>query len=348
MFEVFSENTPSKITREHLVDLNPEELYMSHYLGINPRYGLFQSPLRVDNNPTCSFYRDKKGRLIFKDFGDNFHGDFLAVVKKIYNCSYGKAISIVANDFGIIKNPKLPKLMPRVEYDNTKIESASQTVIQCEVRKWSTPDLKWWRQFGISRATLDKFKCFAIQTVFLNGEVFAINTKNCPIYGYYFGKKDGIEQWKIYFPKKVSHRFLLNTSIIQGLSQLPKDSDYVVITKSMKDVMSLYELGIPAIAPQAETVVLDSKVAMKLLNNTKYLIVNGDYDRAGVKFMINSRKSFPCIALTFKDKSYYGKDISDFIEKHGFDEAKKLIIKLKQDLLSGKFNYQLQYFKDVA
>lgn len=346
MFEVFKSETTANITREHLVNLNPEELYMSHYLGINPQYGLFCSPLRKDTNPTCSFYRDKANRLIFKDFGDNFHGDFLAVVKKIYNCSYGRAIAIVANDFGIKKNNKLPVLEPRVEYNNAKIESTSQTIIQCEIKKWSTPDLKWWRQFGITRKTLDKFRVFAVQTVFLNGEIFAISTKSCPIYGYYYGKKDGIEQWKIYFPKKVSHRFLLNTSIVQGLDRIPNDCNFIVITKSLKDVMTLYELGVPAIAPQAETVILDKKLANKLLtNNTKYLIVNGDYDRAGINFMQASRKAFPCIAMTIKDKEKNGKDISDYVEKYGIEEAKKLIIQLKKDFKAGKFDYQLKYCK---
>lgn len=342
MFEIVIND--KKITREHLLDKNPEELYMSHYLGINPQYGLFCSPLRADTNPTCSFYRDKKSRLIFKDFGDKFHGDFLDVVKKIYNCSYGKAIDIVANDFKIRTRSDLVVNPPKIVYDNTKIESTAPTIIQCEVKKWSTPDLKWWKQFGITRKTLDKFNVYPIKTVFLNGEVFCFSTKSNPIYGYYYGKKDGIEQWKIYFPNKVTHRFLLNTSTVQGLSKLSKEfKDVVVVTKSMKDVMTLWELGIPAIAPQAESVILDKKIADKILQTTKYLIVNGDYDKAGINFMQSSRRRFPCICLTFKDKEFFGKDISDFVAKHGMDKARELVNDLKKRLANGEFDYQLNY-----
>lgn len=41
---------------------------MEHYLGITPKKGLFRSPLRKDINATCSFYRNRKGDLIFKDW----------------------------------------------------------------------------------------------------------------------------------------------------------------------------------------------------------------------------------------------------------------------------------------
>lgn len=64
----FRETVPIKITQELLLSKNSEETYMEHYLGIPVKKGLFRSPLRKDDNPTCAFYRDKVGRLIFKDF----------------------------------------------------------------------------------------------------------------------------------------------------------------------------------------------------------------------------------------------------------------------------------------
>src|SRR5690606_12407025 len=122
------------------------------------------------------------------------------------------------------------------------------------------------------------FNVHSVENVFLNGNWFCNSSPINPIYGYYFGKKEGVEQWKIYFPKKRSHRFLLNTSVIQGLKQLPKTGDVVVVTKSYKDVMALYELGIPAIAPQAESVVLTRKQGETLTKRFKYIITNGDWD----------------------------------------------------------------------
>ena len=57
-----------KITKDFLLSYNSEETYMSFYLGIPIKKGLFCSPLRKHNTPTCSFYRNKQGDLIFKDF----------------------------------------------------------------------------------------------------------------------------------------------------------------------------------------------------------------------------------------------------------------------------------------
>ena len=65
--------------------------------------------MRTDNNPTCSFDRDKYGRLVFKDFNGSFYGDAFEVVKRLYNVPYYEALNIIANDFGIIEIPLLLK-----------------------------------------------------------------------------------------------------------------------------------------------------------------------------------------------------------------------------------------------
>ena len=52
---VFSE----KLTQELLLRYNSEETYMEHYLGIPVKKGLFKSPLRKDNTPTCAFFNNR-------------------------------------------------------------------------------------------------------------------------------------------------------------------------------------------------------------------------------------------------------------------------------------------------
>lgn len=74
---------------------------------------------------------------------------------------------------------------------------------------------------------------------------------------------------------------------------LPKNGDYLVITKSMKDVMTLYNLGIPAIAPISENCFLSESQYNKLKNKYKNLILLYDNDRPGLRAMINIRKRFP-------------------------------------------------------
>lgn len=337
---------PSRITKEVLLNKASEESYMAYYLGINPDKGLHCSPLRADNNPTCSFYRNKSGDLIFKDFSDGFHGNFISVVMKMFNVPYHKAVNIIANDFGIIKKDGYETNKPKIEYSGSKVTEREATIIQCEIKPFSEEELAWWESFGITEPTLKKFKVFSVKNVFLNGVVTATSTKFSPIYGYYFGMKDGIEQWKIYFPMRKSYRFLLNTGVIQGLKQIPKGCEEIVITKSMKDVMTLYELGITAIAPQAESVILPDKI-IKALDKIgiKLKITNGDWDRAGQLFMLKSRKVYKTICLTFKDKAKLGKDMSDFVKLHGKEKAQKLVDKVSTLIRKGSMDYQFKYCK---
>lgn len=335
---------PLNATKEMLLARNTEERYFAHYLGINPTKGLFKSPIRQDKNPTCSFYRNKKNELIFKDFGNGFHGNFISVVMEIFKVPYYKALSIIANDFGIIEKPHYEKNEAKIDYDGTVIDEKKETIIQVEVKDYTAKELEWWDKQGISAATLKKFKVFSIKNVFINGQYFCTSSNINPIYGYYFGIKEGRELWKIYFPLKTSYRFLLNTDVLQGLKQIPKAKDkkqeYVVVTKSYKDVMALYELGIPAVAPQAESVILNSRQFDYLNDRFNTVIFNGDWDRAGQRFMIESRKKYPSICLSFKDKTVYGKDMSDFISLHGREKAATLIDRVGKLIRSGRLDYQ--------
>lgn len=318
-------------TRELLLEHNSEEVYMSYYLGVSITKELFCSPLREDNNPTCAFFRSNVSKkLLFKDFGSGFVGDFVNVVMEKYKVSYYLALKIIANDFDIVPDSSLKKNVLKTINNHQQIEIKERTKIQVTVAPFTEIDLKWWKQFGITENTLKYYNVFRIEYVFLNGHLTNSYKVNDPIYGYYFGKdSDGIELWKIYFPLRKKFRFLLNCSEIQGMRQLPEQGDYLVITKSLKDVMSLYELGIAAIAPQAESMILNAEVIEFLRLKFNHIIFNGDWDTAGKLFMIKNRKIHGGICLSFKNKQKYGKDISDFIKLFGIEQAKRLIKEIK-------------------
>lgn len=67
---------------------------------------------------------------------------------------------------------------------------------------------------------------------------------------------------------------------------LPKEGgDYIVITKSLKDVMCLYEFGIPAIAPCSENLFLTESQYEKIKKKFKRILVLYDNDRPGMSAM---------------------------------------------------------------
>lgn len=313
-----------KITKEFLLSKNNEETYMTYYLGIPVKKGLFKSPLRSDSHVTCSFFRGKSGNLYFKDFASGKCLTFEGVVMEKYDCNYHTALKIIAKDFGYTKDSPVKKIAVKIQ---PKFEEEKQTFIQIEAKEFSEPELKWWGSFGITKDILHRFKVYSCSTVFLNGNIYAQSAQHSPIYGYYFGKKENIEQWRIYMPKRKEFRFIGNvsTKTIQGYKQLAKTGELVVITKSMKDVMCLYSLGILAIAPNSETQFVSDKVLEELKQRFKYIVLLYDNDLTGVRFTNKIRKQHPELIVSMIPRNTGAKDISDYYRDYGRKATQELI-----------------------
>ena len=314
-----------KITKEFLLSKNSEETYMSTYLRVPVKRGLFCSPLRKDNKPTCSFCHSKKGELMYHDFGTGFHENFVGVVMEIHKCSYQEALNIIAEDFGYISKAE-DRPAVKIKVSNIKLEEKTETLIQIKPKAFSEQELKWWKGFGVTEKTLKKYKVFSCDSIFLNGDYFSSSSPRVPIYGYYCGKKNGQELWRIYFPSKRSFRFLSNVgkSYIQGAKQLPKTGDVLLITKSQKDVMLAYELGIPAIAPCSEVLFLSNKQIQHLKKRFKTIVVCYDTDITGIHNLKQIKVKYPDLHTFFIPRKYGVKDISDFFKKYGEEETRRL------------------------
>ena len=316
-----------KITKGYLLSKYSEETYMEYYLGIKVKKGLFRSPLRQDNTPTCSFYRNKSGELIFHDFSGDFYGNFINVVMRKFNVGYYKAIDIIAKDFGFVKGGSDVK----VAESTTKIKKSDPANIRVEIKDFTKKELSWWKEYGITKEILKRFHVYSCKNVFLNGELVNTNNNNL-IFGYYGGKKDKKELWRIYFPGRTTYRFLTNwpSKKIQGFTELPKDGKLLVITKSMKDCMTLYSLGIPAIAPNSEHIFINDNVLDDLKKRFKYIVVMYDNDLPGISNMRKIKKKHPELLYYFIPRKYDVKDISDFYKKY---KKKRTLELIKETIL---------------
>lgn len=316
-----------KITKELILSRFSEEQLMEYYLHIPVKKGLFRSPLRRDKQPTCSFYRNKSGTLIFKDFATGQHLNVFDVVQSIFKCDYFESLRIIANDFGIIRDNALHKNPGKINLNPIKIKDKEISKIQIEVQEFTDSELKWWGRYGISKDILKRFNVYSCKHVFLNDQLFAESQQHCPIFGYYGKKYQGLELWRCYFPKRTSFRFITNwpSKKIQGYDQLPKKGKLLVITKSMKDSMCLYSCGITACAPNSENLFIPDKVLEDLKNRFENIVVLYDNDRPGLYNMAKIRKEHPELTYIFIPKKYGSKDISDFYKDHGRKETLNLI-----------------------
>ena len=308
---------------------------MEFYLGVPVKKGLFKSPLRQDRTETCSYYRNKSGTLVMHDFSGAFHGDVFAVVMHKFNCSFGEALAIIANDFDLVKNPTIKKNKAKLEYDGAVMNEDSKTaIIQVEIRPFQQYELDWWAKYGITEKTLKKYKVFSCKNVWLNGNIFHLEKDNQLVFGYYGGTKDGIELWRIYFAQRRNkqYKFISNwpASKLQGAKQLDtNNTDFVVIQKAMKDLMVMHEYNIPSIAPTSENTPISDKTLNKLRSKYKKIVYWFDGDPPGLEALRKVKEKHPDIICYSLDLSK-AKDVSDFRKYHGKKATDKLIEEFKE------------------
>ena len=313
------------ITKDFILSKVNQESIMQHYTGqdVNSKK-LFTSVLRTDNHITVGYYKSRSGILYMHDFATNEHLDCWNVVMKLFNCSYYQALDIIAKDFGLIEgNHQIStfKVIPEIK----ETESAK---IQVQIKDYTQEELNWWLQFGINKKLLKKYHVYSLQHVFLNGELKFTSSPKCPIYGYYFGKdKNHEEKWKIYFPMRQEFRFLnnVNKKTLQGYKQLPEKGELLVITKSMKDAISLNGFGIAACAPNSETLFINDKQLSEFKQRFKHIIVLYDQDRSGLYNMSKIRKSHPELNYFVIPRKFGSKDFTDLVRDYGIEKVKIFI-----------------------
>ena len=311
---------------------------MSYYLDLPIKKGLFKNPLRRDNKVTCSFYRNKSNELIFHDFATGEHLNFISVVMTKFRINYYTALNLIAKDFGLKKSNIKVK---QVQEITTTFKSKGSANIQIETKEFTKFELQWWNEYGITLDILHKYHVYSCKNIFLNGNLFTNNSKLT--FGYYGGKMDNLELWRIYYSQRKEYRFLTNwpAKKIQGFNQIPKSGKLLIITKSMKDVMCLYSLGISAIAPNSENLFISDNVLKDLRNRFKYIVVLYDNDLPGIHNMNKIKKEHPELIFQWIPRKYEAKDISDFYKKYKKDKTIEFIKEcIKHELERLKYSLQ--------
>ena len=314
-----------KIDKDYLLKNIGQERIFEYYLGIKiETKGLFCSPLREDNNPTCRL-KYFGGKLKYQDFSGHFTGDCFDLVMFMHGCNFSDCMKIICNDFNIRDSNFKPKR--KLKRHKVQVKEHVKSDIKVKWRDWSREDLAYWNSFGVTIELLNKYNVGAVSHVWLNNELVYKNNPKDPAYGYWFSN----DEIKVYFPFRKSYRFLMNTNCIQGWNQLIESSDLLIITKALKDVMTLVRFGYNAIAPQSESQLLLEKDMEILQSRFKKIVIFYDADRAGFRTMIATRKKYPyvkCVFLTnglFNTKNHGSKDISDLYRDNDYKHVHSIL-----------------------
>lgn len=133
------------------------------------------------------------------------------------------------------------------------------------------------------------------------------------------------DKFKIYRPlasKYTKWRSNLTNYHVQGLAELPKrGGKLLIITKSLKDVMVLYEMGYNAISASSETTFIPIEILDKLKVKWKNVLILYDRDSTGMTKAREYSKQYGLNAF-FVHRKFKSKDISDAVKDNGFDVVK--------------------------
>jgi len=310
-----------------------------------------KNPLRSDNNASLGF-RYTKGRLKMKDFAGYFWGDCFDLVGKIIhvNVNHKEGFMIVLKQ--IVSDMKLD-IMTNEHIKPISIKPKSfikrPYIIQPTFRNWNTNDYKYWGNKGVSFQTLNSFFVFPLLEYRVIDETgstlkYVYDLDN-PAYGYYNGKdKDGIPKWDLYFPlhRKDKPKFIKSHLVIQGLLNYKPKADILLIVKSLKDAMSIYELmtiyyskySVTYIVPPSESVPFTKEQLDYFINNHIQTYVLYDFDYTGVKNSNKIRREYPVEQLfftngRFESKDYKNKDFSEYYE----NEKQQNVFKIVNEIL---------------
>ena len=304
---------PDNITLDWILSKVTEYDIYAKYIGQFKVGMIYNSPFRKDKNPSFVIYYSKRTKqLLFKDHGTGECGNVIKFVSLFTGkTEYNDILSDIVDNLNITNNTKL--------VSSKKYIPSTETVIGVVRQEFTDVDINYWKQFNISINTLKKFNVNSIKYYLCNRIVKGTYKRENPMYAYKV-----YNNFKIYRPladKYTKWRNNLTDYDIQGYEQLPQKGDILFITKSMKDVMCLHEMGYPAVSPSSESTFLPKDVLEQLKTRFKRIIILFDRDVAGVK---RSRKLSRETGLEaiFINKKFKAKDVSDAVKANSFEEIK--------------------------
>lgn len=299
-----------------LQKLSDYEIY-AYYMGKFQIGKLYNSPLRSnDKIPSFAIFPSRNRDLLFKDHGSGQTGNAITFCKLITGIETKEGLE--KELLKILRKVNPSSLAKRtIHYD---AHSYNIGIVRQPFRQ---TDIKYWAQYGIREETLKFYNVFSIKYYLLNNTVRSIYKDDCPMYAYKVN-----DHFKIYrplAPKQTKWRTNLTELDVQGLEQLrakPFRKDLLIITKSLKDVMVLYEMGYCAISPSSETTFITEELLNSLKKYFGHIVLLYDRDKTGVRKSreFSIKYGLPAFLV---NKRFNAKDISDAVKLNGFDTIKK-------------------------
>lgn len=327
--------------------ISQEQVYAGYLGSIIEQNTKYRSPFRSnDSVPSLSFYSPDGKNVNFKDFGMNRRaGNVFTFVQMLYSInSMWEAAVQINEDFqlGLINLSRtIPrKSLPITRLDNDKLMKIEK-LLSYKAKPFTERDMHYWSKFHVPLSILHKFKVEVADIVYINKfPVWFYSIPN-PIYAYNFGEK-----YKFYRPLNSfkEGKFLSSNGIghvYQGYSQLKRNGDSLILTKSLKDVMVLDTLKHNTIAPNGETYAIKPSLLQELQQRFKtiYLLLDNDWHKpiennTGINAMKHLYQQYRFLKPIIIPDQLRCSDIAEVIDEYGISFTKQFLLYAKSNTFS--------------
>lgn len=311
------ETLENSISIEKLYDLVGQEAIFSYYLKVDIKPGKkYINPFRNDGHAGCFFMRSPSGILLFVDFAssDKTHYSAIDIAKLATGITYTSELTIrIKND--LLYNISNANHLKKSLNNKDKILVLNQkSDIKVKIMKFNKSDFDYWNSFGITEEILNFYDVKKVHTAWINGISWYLYKNDDPCYRY---KEKG--RFKLYRPltinKKNKFRSNLYGGILEGYNQLPLSGEKLIITKGMKDVMTLHSVGFNAVAVRSENTPISENAFNLLKERFNEIYLWFDADEAGINGAAKMSNVFKIPMITHDLK--FGKDPSDIFKAKG-------------------------------
>jgi hypothetical protein len=254
------------------------------------------------------------------DFGRGICWDAFQLVKEVHQCDFKSALKIINQDFGLNLDTKSPKKIKRqlIEYKPEVIENDDPAYkLDFIPGEWTDGHFAYWTQYGHSIYTPQIFDVVPVSAIISSGKITELGDEIA------FAYTENLPYLKILRPfadKRSKWRSTCKKDQLHG--KLYGASRYEVITKSKKDVMTLYQMGILATSVMSESAD-PSWYDEETTATFKDALVLMDSDEAGR--ICAAKWEEAGYKTIFVPEEYKAKDISDLVLEIGFENAKAWI-----------------------
>lgn len=321
-----------RLTIDKLFTLVSEYNLWCYYVGFQIKFGKrILSPLRKENNPSVGFFVSKTNSILLKDFGTGEVLSLFGFLKQRYNWSVPEALKHINSDFNLGFNyPKctLTNSTPVIHKD---IDLRDGQTVKIHVKRgsWSSAELKYWSDYHITKRALDKFNVKPLQCYWVTkaNNIYQFCRKpNELLFVFSFGNA----KYKIYRPfgDKKLDKWYSNVpgDILMGYDELPWIGDTLIITKGMKELCIIDELGYNVVALQGESTIISPPLVNILLKRFETVYILLDNDKAGQAGMIRNHDLYGFKPIKLPDLYLpQGKDLAEISKMTNLETVKAII-----------------------